>query len=626
MPGAEWLCARHICLPLYPLARRSDADYVIESLGDGSRTRSSLCSDGLIAVTGGSGFVGSHVVDALLGAGYDVRVIDPKQPAQPNVDWADVDMLDQDSVTDALKGARAVFHLAAMADVNDIVADPAESVALNTLGVARVLEAGRRADAGRVIVSSTVWVYAATHGDVVDETTPFDLNTDRHLYVSEKIAAEMFCRDYATLFGRPYTVLRYGIPFGPRMRSDLVVAAFLLRALRGEPLRIDGDGSQERRFVYVEDLAAAHVLALKPVGEEPHVQPRVERGDLDSQARRDGARPRRRRRGDLRTDASGRLQARGSCRATEPAKSSAGRPRTPLPRACARPSTGTGTSSPPRERAAHRDGSRWSRRTTKSRWSFAVLEELYPLVDELVVVDDGSTDNTRAEIERFLAQGRPNCELLVHETNQGMSEAYFTALTLLRKRLASGELDTDDLVFTVDADGQHDLHVLNELVEMTNARAARREPRAPRPLVPRPVQENRQLGAVAVGEPLGRRAAARRRVGLSHLPARRARRTRSTSTRATSTARPSKSRSCMCQLGYKVRNDHLVPVPVARSRTRLRDAAIDLAVIPVAASRVWRARARARGVPNRRRRATFRSRPCSAWFSRSRTSRRRARC
>jgi UDP-glucose 4-epimerase len=219
----------------------------------------------LIAITGGSGFVGSHVVDALLGAGYEVRVIDPKQPVQDGVEWADVDMLDQDSVTDALKDASAVFHLAAMADVNDIVADPAESVALNTLGVARVLEAGRRADTGRVIVSSTVWVYAATHGDEVDETTLFDLDTDRHLYVSEKIAAEMLCRDYATLFGRPYTVLRYGIPFGPRMRSDLVVAAFLLRAMRGEPLRIDGDGSQERRFVYVEDLAAAHVLALKPV-------------------------------------------------------------------------------------------------------------------------------------------------------------------------------------------------------------------------------------------------------------------------------------------------------------------------------------------------------------------------
>jgi UDP-glucose 4-epimerase len=224
-------------------------------------------SNELIAITGGSGFVGSHVVDALLRADYDVRVIDPKPPSQANVDWADVDMLDQDALTDALQGVGPVFHLAAMADVNDIVADPPQSVWLNTFGVARVLEAARRADAGRVVLSSTVWVYAATHGDEVDETTLFDLQTDRHLYVSEKIAAEMLCRDYATLFGRPYTVLRYGIPFGPRMRTDLVVAAFLLRALRGEPLRIDGDGSQERRFVYVRDLAAAHLLALNGIAE-----------------------------------------------------------------------------------------------------------------------------------------------------------------------------------------------------------------------------------------------------------------------------------------------------------------------------------------------------------------------
>jgi UDP-glucose 4-epimerase len=224
--------------------------------------------DDIIAVTGGSGFVGSHVVDALLRAGHQIRVIDPKPPLQgDDVDWCDVDMLDQDAMTDALKGVGPVFHLAAMADVNDIVADPAESVEMNTMGVGRVLEAARRADAGRVILSSTVWVYAATHGDVVDETTLFDLDTDRHLYVSEKIAAEMLCRDYANLFGRPFTVLRYGIPFGPRMRSDLVVAAFLLRAMRGERLRIDGDGSQERRFVYVEDLAAAHALVLKPVAQ-----------------------------------------------------------------------------------------------------------------------------------------------------------------------------------------------------------------------------------------------------------------------------------------------------------------------------------------------------------------------
>jgi UDP-glucose 4-epimerase len=221
----------------------------------------------IIAVTGGAGFIGSHVVDALITAGHEVRVLDQRPPLQPTAEWAEVDLLDQDALTDALKGCGPVFHLAAMADVNQVIAEPAESVAVTVLGAARVLEAARRADAGRVILASTVWVYAATRGDVVDEETQFDLTADRHIYASSKLAAEMFCADYANLFGRPYTVLRYGIPFGPRMRSDLVVAAFLERALRGEPLRIDGDGAQERSFVYVEDLAAAHVLALAPVAQ-----------------------------------------------------------------------------------------------------------------------------------------------------------------------------------------------------------------------------------------------------------------------------------------------------------------------------------------------------------------------
>jgi UDP-glucose 4-epimerase len=222
-------------------------------------------NDGPVAVTGGSGFIGSHVVDALLAAGHEVRVLDRRAPEQANVDWVDVDVLDQDALTDALKSSGPVFHLAAMADVNDVVAEPAESVAVTALGAARVLEAARRADAGRVILASTVWVYSSTRGDAVDEDTLFDLAAQRHIYASSKLAAEMFCADYANLFGRSYTVLRYGVPFGPRMRSDLVIASFMERALRGEPLRIDGDGAQERSFVYVEDLAAAHVLALAPV-------------------------------------------------------------------------------------------------------------------------------------------------------------------------------------------------------------------------------------------------------------------------------------------------------------------------------------------------------------------------
>jgi UDP-glucose 4-epimerase len=209
------------------------------------------------AVTGGAGFIGSYVVDALVAAGHEVRIIDLHAPHRPDVEWLPVDVLDEGQLTQAVRGTDAIFHLAAMADVNDIHAAPVAGVTLNTLGAARVLEAARRAAAGRVVLASTVWVYAATTGQVVDESTCFQPDTDRHLYVSTKIAAEMFCRDYHTLYGRPYTVLRYGIPYGPRMRDSLVIAAFIRKALNGETITIDGDGRQERRFVYIEDLARA---------------------------------------------------------------------------------------------------------------------------------------------------------------------------------------------------------------------------------------------------------------------------------------------------------------------------------------------------------------------------------
>jgi peptidoglycan/xylan/chitin deacetylase (PgdA/CDA1 family) len=217
----------------------------------------------------------------------------------------------------------------------------------------------------------------------------------------------------------------------------------------------------------------------------------------------------------------------------------------------------------------------------------AVLEELYPLVDELVVVDDGSTDETRAEIERWISRGRPKCRLLVHEVNRGMSEAYHTALSELRERLSRHELSADDLVFTVDADGQHDLHVLDELVEMTrterlDANIARRDLSYHGPFKRTGNWVLSKWASGWAGASLHDVESGYRifRLGaLAHAL---------DFYSGYQYSETVEVAVVLCQLGYSVRNDHVVPVPVARSRTRLRDAAIDLAVIPVAAGRVWR--------------------------------------
>ena len=92
-----------------------------------------------------------------------------------------------------------------------------------------------------------------------------DISAARHVYTTSKIAAEMLCHDYWSMHKLPFTILRYGIPYGPRMRFSLVMPVFVRKALRGEALTISGDGSQHRKFIYVEDLARGHVSALGEV-------------------------------------------------------------------------------------------------------------------------------------------------------------------------------------------------------------------------------------------------------------------------------------------------------------------------------------------------------------------------
>jgi UDP-glucose 4-epimerase len=217
-----------------------------------------------IAVTGGSGFIASHVVDHLLADGNEVVVIDHRvRPHRSDVQFEDIDILNLSALIQATKGCDYVFHLAAVSNVNYAHKYPVYTVDLNITGTTNVLEAARLNGIQRVFFASTVWVYTGTRGNgSLDEDEPFYLPDAGHIYTSSKIASEMIIHNYWQLYQQSFTILRYGIPYGPRMREELVIPIFIRKALAGEPIIIQGDGSQYRNYVYVDDLARAHMLAM----------------------------------------------------------------------------------------------------------------------------------------------------------------------------------------------------------------------------------------------------------------------------------------------------------------------------------------------------------------------------
>jgi UDP-glucose 4-epimerase len=217
-----------------------------------------------VLVTGGSGFIGSHVVDLLLAEGHEARVFDVRacsDAPRERCEHVVGDLLDPAVLLDAADGCEAIIHLAAAADVGLVAKDPRGSEELNSRGTLNVLEAARSTGA-RVIYASTIWVYSDVRATEVDEDSGLGLPS--HLYTATKLAGEMYCRSYGELYGVATTILRFGIPYGPRARPAAVLPIFVNKALAGEPLTIAGDGLQTRRFVYVEDLADGVVRALAP--------------------------------------------------------------------------------------------------------------------------------------------------------------------------------------------------------------------------------------------------------------------------------------------------------------------------------------------------------------------------
>jgi UDP-glucose 4-epimerase len=217
-----------------------------------------------ILVTGGSGFIGSHVVDKAVAAGHQVRVLDIRPSPWLNGDgeMAIGDVTRFDEVAHAARGCDAIVHLAAVADVDEVARAPVATQAVNAQGTLAVLEAARAVGAGRVVYASTIWVYGEESGGDATEDSP--IGPPRHFYTATKLAGELYCRSYTELFGVEHTILRFGIPYGPRAREAAVLPAFVIRARAGEPITIAGTGGQARRFVYVEDLADGVVAALAP--------------------------------------------------------------------------------------------------------------------------------------------------------------------------------------------------------------------------------------------------------------------------------------------------------------------------------------------------------------------------
>ena len=164
-----------------------------------------------------------------------------------------------------MEDCEAVVHLAAYADVGIVAKEPVEAEACNSRGTLAVLEAAR-ATGTRVVYGSTIWVYGASGDGLIDEDAPLGLPD--HLYTASKLAGEMYCTSYAELYDVPCTILRFGIPYGPRARPAAVIPIFVSKALKGEPLTIAGDGLQTRRFVYVEDLAEGIVAGLQKGAED----------------------------------------------------------------------------------------------------------------------------------------------------------------------------------------------------------------------------------------------------------------------------------------------------------------------------------------------------------------------
>ena len=218
-------------------------------------------------VTGGAGFIGSHIVEKLKRLDHMVVVIDNEYSDNDNFHWrkdtlnVNIDITDYKALKKAFTGADYIFHCAAEARIGPAIENPVNALNINTLGTCNVLQCAREVGAKKVLYSSTSSGYGLNEAPNI-ETQPDDcLNP----YSVSKIAGEKLCKMYTDLYGLKTIVFRYFNVFGERAprkgQYAPVTGIFLRQKAAGEPLTIVGDGEQRRDYIYVKDVANANIMA-----------------------------------------------------------------------------------------------------------------------------------------------------------------------------------------------------------------------------------------------------------------------------------------------------------------------------------------------------------------------------
>ncbi|MFQ6082607.1 MAG: SDR family oxidoreductase [Candidatus Aminicenantia bacterium] len=220
-------------------------------------------------VTGGAGFIGSHLVDALIEKGDLVLVIDnlstgKKEYINPKAKFFEVDLGDFKKIRPVFEGVDFVFHLAAVPRLVPSIQDPISAHQNNLTSTLNVLVASKEAKVKKLIYASSTSVYGNQKNlPLREETRPNPLNP----YALQKYAGELYCKIFAELYGFSTVSLRYFNVFGPRQSSEgdyaCVIGIFLRQKKEGKPLTIVGDGNQRRDFSYVKDVVRATILAAE---------------------------------------------------------------------------------------------------------------------------------------------------------------------------------------------------------------------------------------------------------------------------------------------------------------------------------------------------------------------------